>query len=225
MSKSEERRTFPAWRWVLAAATAGALAGAAVVYASRPASDNAGAELVSAADAACAAKAEQGKAITATATGQVAALMAADPPVSLADVRFEAPDGKPLAIEDFGGKVLLVNLWATWCAPCRAEMPALDQLQREKGGAGFEVVAINTMEQGGPEKPNKFLDEIGVSALARYRDSSRDLFEALKARGLALGLPATFLLDREGCLLALMNGPAEWSSPDAFRVIDVAIAG
>jgi thiol-disulfide isomerase/thioredoxin len=225
MADGEAKRRNPAWRWVAGAAVAGVLAGAVAVYATRPQPGNDGPQAASPqADAACAAKAERGRRIADGATGEVAALLPADPPVSFASLSFDGPDGKRLSLADLHGKAVLLNLWATWCAPCRAEMPALDRLEQAKGGAGFEVVAVN-LDTGGPEKPQKFLEETGVEALKRYRDPSLDLFEALKARGLALGLPATFLLDRDGCLLALMNGPAEWSSPDAMRVVDAALKG
>jgi thiol-disulfide isomerase/thioredoxin len=120
-------------------------------------------------------------------------------------------------------KVLLVNLWATWCAPCRAEMPALDVLQAKMGSDDFEVVAVN-VDTGGDEKPRKFLAETGVKSLGYYRDNTLDLFNDLKTRGLALGLPVTLLVDRGGCLLAHMNGPAEWEGPDAQRLVETALA-
>ena len=123
-----------------------------------------------------------------------------------------------MTLADRAGKVLLVNLWATWCAPCRKEMPALDALQKEAGGDDFEVVAVN-VDTGGDEKPKKFLGEIGIENLAFYRDDTLELFNTLKRRGLALGLPVTLLVDREGCLMAHMNGPAEWAGEDARRLI------
>ena len=119
------------------------------------------------------------------------------------------------------GKTVLLNLWATWCAPCRAEMPALDTLQKEMGSDAFEVIAVN-VDSGDNAKPDKFLEEIGVASLVRYRDPTLGIFNDLKKRGLALGLPVTLLIDDKGCLLAHMNGPAEWSSDDARRVIAAA---
>ncbi|TJV08010.1 MAG: TlpA family protein disulfide reductase, partial [Mesorhizobium sp.] len=80
-------------------------------------------------DVACAAKADRAKSVAAAATGQVAALLPADPPQSLKGLAFNSPDGKPMTLADHAGKTVLLNLWATWCAPCRAEMPALDALQ------------------------------------------------------------------------------------------------
>ena len=136
---------------------------------------------------------------------------------------FDSPDGKPMTIADHAGKTVLLNLWATWCAPCRAEMPALDRLQADLGGGRFEVVAVN-VDSGDDVKPRKFLTETGVKELGFYRDNTLSLFEDLKGRGLALGLPVTLLVGADGCMLAHMNGPAAWESPDAKRLIEAAIA-
>ncbi|MEJ6785080.1 thiol:disulfide interchange protein TlpA [Aminobacter sp. Piv2-1] len=230
----DRRNMFPAPRHILLAAVAGVIAGAVAVYVTTTLRGNNDTELTAgtaatvAADASsqdkvCAAKADAAKKIGAAATGQVAAMMPADPPQSLKGLAFNGPDGKPMTIGDQKGRVLLVNLWATWCAPCRAEMPALDALEREMGGENFEVVAIN-VDTGDDTKPKKFLQEIGIASLGYYRDNTLTVFNDLKTRGLALGLPVTLLIDGEGCLLANMNGPAEWASPDAKKLIEAALA-
>lgn len=90
------------------------------------------------------------------------------------------------------------------------------------GGDEFEVVAVN-VDTGGDEKPKKFLAEIGIENLGYYRDNTLGLFNDLKRRSLALGLPVTLLVDRDGCLLAHMNGPAEWAGDDAARLVDAAL--
>ena len=234
---AERNRFFPAPRLILAALVAGALAGAVAVYVNEShlgndAQDQAVAQSGAASgadEAACAAKADRARTVAAAATGQVAALMAAQPPQSVKALAFDGPDGKQMTIGDFTGKdgagrTLLVNLWATWCAPCRAEMPALDTLQREMGGDRFEVVAVN-VDTGDDAKPKKFLEEIGVRSLGFYRDASMALFNEAKQRGLALGLPVTLLVDGEGCLIGHMNGPAEWASPDAKKLIETALGG
>ena len=187
------------------------LAGGVAVYVtgSHPGNNAGGiASDVGAGTDACPAKAEAAKLVAASAGGDVAAMLAADPPQSLQSLAFNGPDGKPMTLADRAGKTLLVNLWATWCAPCRAEMPALDALQRAKGGAGFEVVAIN-VDTGDDAKPKKFLADTGVKTLAYYRDASMGAFNMLKEKALALGLPVTLLVDPQGCLVAAMNGPAE----------------
>ncbi|TGT78341.1 TlpA family protein disulfide reductase [bacterium M00.F.Ca.ET.159.01.1.1] len=220
------RFLFPATRLILAALVAGVLAGAVAVYVSESGSGNNAPEKAAAVagtdDAACAAKSARAKAVAAKAVGQVAALQPADPPASLKSLAFNGPDGKPMTIADHAGKTVLLNLWATWCAPCRAEMPALDALQKEKGSNAFEVVAVN-VDTGDDTKPKKFLKEIGVETLGFYRDPTIALFNEAKTRGLALGLPVTMLIDGEGCLIAHMNGPAEWSSPDAKRLVEAAL--
>ena len=223
---ADGNRFFPTPRLILAALVAGVLAGAVAVYVSESRSGNNAANQAAVGDSkddvACAAKSDRAKKIAAAATGEVAALLPADPPQSLKNLAFNGPDGKPMTIADHAGKTMLLNLWATWCAPCRAEMPALDALQKEKGSDVFQVVAVN-VDAGDDVKPKKFLKDTGVGTLGYYRDSTMALFNDLKTRGLALGLPVTMLIDGEGCLIAHMNGPAEWSGPDAKRLVETAL--
>jgi thiol-disulfide isomerase/thioredoxin len=202
------------------AVLAGVLVGAVAVYVKeRPSGNDAG---QTAADAACAKRTDVAKALDKAATGQVAAMQASHPPSSVASLSFTGPDGKPMTVADFKGKTLLVNLWASWCAPCREEMPALDRLQAEMAGDDFQVVAIN-VDTGDASKPERFLKEVGVKALPRYRDSSMTAFNELKRKGLAYGLPVTMIVDKDGCELTSMNGPADWTSADAKRLLDKAI--
>lgn len=207
------------------AAVAGVLAGGALVYVSGGLEGNGGpASVMTASDpasGACAAKTDRARQVASAAVGEVAAMLAADPPQSLASLAFNDPSGNPVTVGAFSGKTLLINLWATWCAPCREEMPALDELQRGAGDETFEVVAVN-VDTGDDEKPKRFLAETDIRSLGYYRDNTLGLFNELKRRGLALGLPVTLLVDEEGCLLANMNGPAEWASPDARRLIEAA---
>jgi thiol-disulfide isomerase/thioredoxin len=219
----EKKKLFPTGRMILLATIAGALAGAVAVYVRAGLSGNgapeAPAAIVAKADVdACAAKADSARAASDAAKGEVAAMLAADPPQSLRSLAFDAPDGTPMTLADRAGRVLLVNLWATWCYPCREEMPALDALQKDLGSETFEVVAIN-VDTGDDTKPKKFLSETGIEALGYYRDNTLGVFNELKTRGLALGLPVTLLVDEEGCLLAHMNGPADWASEDAKRLV------
>jgi len=156
-------------------------------------------------------------------TGDVAAMALRDDPEDLSALTFNNDAGEPITMADTGGKLRLVNLWATWCAPCREEMPWLEELQVAHGGENFEVVAIS-VDGGSDEKPRAFLDEIGVDDLAFYHDPTIGVFNTLRREGLALGLPVTLLLDENDCVIANMNGPAHWASPDAFNLIDAALA-
>jgi thiol-disulfide isomerase/thioredoxin len=222
----EKKSTFPTLRLILLAAVAGALAGAVAVYVTGGPAGNNGAKTpaaaISEADvAACAAKAGKAKSLAASATGEVAAMLPADPPQSLKALAFNTPDGKPMTLADRSGKTVLLNLWATWCFPCREEMPALNALQKDLGNDDFEVIAVN-VDTGDDAKPKKFLAETGIDALGYYRDNTLALFNELKKRGLALGLPVTLLIDAGGCLLAHMNGPANWAGEDAKRLIAAA---
>jgi hypothetical protein len=103
-------------------------------------------------------------------------------------------------------------------------MPELDALQKEKGGEAFQVVAVNA-DIGGDDKPKKFLTETGAATLTYYSDHTMALFNELKDRGLALGLPVTLLIDKDGCLMTHMNGPAAWASAEAKSFIDTAAGG
>lgn len=225
----DQPRAFPSTRAILLAVVAGLLAGAAAVYVrggfegnmSSPA-DAVAAQEKSQDDLACEAKANGAIALGKQATGQVAAMSAADPPRSLKSLAFNGPDGKPMTVADRAGKVVLMNLWATWCAPCRAEMPSLDSLQAEKGSDKFEVIAVN-VDTGDDTKPKAFLAETQIKSLGYYRENTLGLFNTLKEGGLALGLPVTLLIDSEGCLMAAMNGPAEWAGDDAKRLIEAAL--
>ncbi|MEK1888786.1 MAG: TlpA disulfide reductase family protein [Phyllobacterium sp.] len=203
------------------AALAGIFAGAVGVYVMERPSGNIVATTNP--DDQCTLKTANAKAIDKAATGAVAAMRGADSPQSMGSLTFTGPDGKPVRLEDFKGKTLLVNLWATWCLPCREEMPALDALETKKGGDDFKVVTIN-IDTGDEAKPKAFLSEIGVKSLELYRDPSMGVFNDLKRKNLAFGLPVTMLVDKEGCQIAAMNGPAEWSGEDAARFIEAAKA-
>ena len=209
--------------WLIAAGIlAGAVAGGFIgIYGmDGPSGNKAGQEaaVLSADEAVCSAKEELAAQAQDAARGEVAAMLKASPPQSLKSLSFNGPDGQPMTMADLGGKTVLLNLWATWCAPCRQEMPALDRLQQDEGSDSFEVVAIN-VDTGSNEKPQRFLEEIKVGALGYYRDATMGVFNDLKRRGLALGLPVTLLIDADGCMIAHMNGPAEWASPDAKALI------
>jgi thiol-disulfide isomerase/thioredoxin len=203
---------------ILVAAAGVGAALAAVVYLTPGEGGNAGA------DAACAAAPGAAAALDPLIGGEIAAFQLAREPRRHADLAFVDADGTPTSIAAFGGKVTLVNLWATWCAPCRAEMPALDRLQGALGGEKFAVVPVS-IDTGDPARPAAFLKEIGVENLPLYTDRTTEIFQELKQRGLAIGLPVTLLLDENGCGLGHMNGPAEWDSAEGRALIEAAIAG
>ncbi|SME95937.1 Thiol-disulfide isomerase or thioredoxin [Xaviernesmea oryzae] len=210
----------PSVRLIMIAGIAGVLAGAVAVYVRNTGSGNGEAPLLAQSSGACEGAIEKVTSVSEFSRGQVAAMVAAEPPRPL-DLAFKGPDGKDLKTADFAGKTVLLNLWATWCGPCREEMPALNALQKEMGGEDFEVVAVN-IDTGDDEKPKAFLSEYGVDALGYYRDSSMGVFNALKKEGLAFGLPVTLVMDQKGCLISAMNGPAAWDSPDAKALITAA---
>src|SRR3954466_4301569 len=154
--------------------------------------------------------------------GEVAALTIATAPLRVPDLTFEDGQGKPKRLSDWRGRTALVNLWATWCVPCRKEMPALDALQAKLGGADFEVVSIN-IDTRDPDKPKDWLKNAGVNTLAYYADNSAKVFQDLKAVGKAFGMPTTLIVDANGCELATLAGPAEWASDDALKLVIAAL--
>ncbi|WP_404401652.1 TlpA family protein disulfide reductase [Pelagibacterium halotolerans] len=174
--------------------------------------------------AACPARAEAAQAIDEAATGELAGLLPSTEWRNFSNLAFIDADGNALTIADLAGKKLLVNFWATWCAPCREEMPDLDTIQAEYGGEDFEVVAISLdLGEDGPTAAQDFLDEIGADHLALYADPSYKVFERLRNEAVTLGLPATILLDDEGCEMAVLQGPAHWDSEDGRRVIETLL--
>jgi thiol-disulfide isomerase/thioredoxin len=211
-----------ALRLVALAALLGVIAGAAAVYVRESGSGNApDAMTAGAAAGQCAGAAAKVAALTPLMKGQVAAMAPADTPRPLPGLSFKNGDGADMTLADFKGKSVLLNLWATWCVPCREEMPALDALEKAEGSDRFEVVAVN-IDTGEADKPKAFLAETGVTALKPYRDASMDVFNALKKEGLAFGLPVTVLLDDKGCMLSSMNGPAAWDSEDGRALVRAA---
>lgn len=151
--------------------------------------------------------------------GDMITFVARKEPGDLPPIEFVKADGTPTSIDAWKGKVVLLNLWATWCGPCREEMPALDKLKADLAGDDFDLVALS-IDRTGLEKPKKFLEEIGVKNLALYNNSTGKLASSLKA----FGMPTTLLLNREGKELGRLVGPAHWDSEDAVALIKAAIA-
>ncbi len=215
MTKSTEPAPRPR-RGLIAAGAAGALAVVAAVYVI------AGPDGNSNSAQGCALSLETAKAVKPLATGEVAAFLPAQNPLSLQEMAFKSDDGSVTTVADFKGKSILMNLWATWCAPCRKEMPALDELQATLGSEDFEVVAVS-LDRGGEEKPRAFLTEIGVEELGFYHDGTNKLLTDLRSKGRGTGLPTTILIGRDGCEVGTMYGPAEWASGEARALVDAAL--
>lgn len=214
------RTSFATYAWTAALA---ALAGFAAVYVTFLSPDNANQPVtvasVKSPDAA-ATGAEAGKALPSgpgtnpLSTGHMTAFVFKKAPEAVPDTVFLDASGKERTLKDWQGKVVLLNLWATWCAPCRKEMPSLDRLQAELGSDKFEVVAVS-VDKTGIDGAKKFLDQIKVSKLGVFADPTIKLGTELKA----IGMPATVLIDREGREVGRLVGPAEWDSADAKRLI------
>jgi thiol-disulfide isomerase/thioredoxin len=160
--------------------------------------------------------------IAAASRGEVAAFNALKAPRPLVDISFQAADGQPRKLSDFRGKAVLLNLWATWCVPCREEMPALDRLQAAAGGGDFEVVTVN-IDTARLDRRQQFLSEIGVKSLAFYADPTADVFQTLKRAGKVVGLPTSILIDSQGCEVGALAGAAVWDSPDARKLISALV--
>jgi thiol-disulfide isomerase/thioredoxin len=201
---------------ILAGGVAGVLVGLAGVYGFSTLTGNAGG------DATCRPAVELAKKLAPLARGEVAAVNVAKSPLKVPDLAFQDASGKPLTLANWRGRTVLLNLWATWCVPCRKEMPALDALQQKLGSPDFQVVAVN-IDTRDPDKPKAFLKELGIDKLAYYTDPTAKTFQDLKAVGRAFGMPTTLLVDRQGCEIGTIAGPAEWASEDAVKLIQAAL--
>lgn len=147
-------------------------------------------------------------------TGEMAGFTytAGTPPAP--DVSFTDGEGTTLSLDDFAGQAVLMNFWATWCAPCVHEMPTLEALQQQLGGEAFQVVAVS-IDRGGMHQVGPFLEEQGLADLPPYLDPAGDVPRAFEARG----FPTTVLIDAQGRWIGTLEGMADWSSPEAIRLI------
>jgi thiol-disulfide isomerase/thioredoxin len=150
--------------------------------------------------------------------GEMAAFVTKKSPEELPDITFTDASGKEIHLSSLKGKTILLNLWATWCGPCREEMPALDHLQKELGGDKFEVVALS-LDRGGYEASRKFLDELKASNVTLYADPTAKQGMALKL----IGMPTTILINKDGKEVGRLAGSAKWDSPDAKKLVQSAI--
>jgi thiol-disulfide isomerase/thioredoxin len=208
----------PAWAGTLAAALAASV-GFAGVYVTLGRSDNVArpGAVVPASQAAGAASAAGEEKAGAPSSG-LAAFVARKEPETLPEIKFQDAEGRERSLAEWRGKVVLLNLWATWCLPCRKEMPALDRLQSMLGSDQFQVVAISVDRTGLPGA-KKFLEETKTSNLSVYADPTARLASTLRAAG----LPATLLIDKEGREVGRLLGPAEWDGEAAKQLIQAAI--
>ena len=173
-------------------------------------------------NSACPAAAETVQRLAPLSRGEVAAVAVASDPRPVPDLAFRDASGGDRTLSEWRGRTVLLNLWATWCVPCRREMPALDALQGRLGGPNFEVVAVN-IDTRNLEKPKTWLKEMNIDRLSYYADPSAKTFQDLKAVGKALGMPTTLLIDPNGCELGTLAGPVEWASDDAIKLVEAAL--
>jgi thiol-disulfide isomerase/thioredoxin len=155
------------------------------------------------------------------ATGHMSNFRASSTPetlVALPDIDFLDEAGKTVHLSDFQGRVLLLNLWATWCVPCREEMPALDRLQGEIGSDKFQVLALS-VDKNGLKEAGAFLKEVKADHLALYNDPTSSANFKLKG----YGLPTTLLVSPDGVELGRVVGPAEWDQDEAKALIAAAV--
>ena len=195
--------------WIVALS---ALVGFAAVYVIRGRSDNAPSIGVTAPTA------NDSPASSEPASGAMAAFVKKGAPAPLPDIKFQDTSGKDVTLSSFKGKTVLLNLWATWCQPCREEMPALDRLQQQLGSDKFEVVVLS-LDRQGLDASGKFLDEVKAHAVRLYTDVTTKQGLALKL----VGMPTTILINKDGLEVGRLAGPAKWDSEDAKKLIEAAM--
>lgn len=204
-------------RWTgLAVAAGAAVAGFAAVYVTLGRSDNVKplSQPAQAAEPVTEKAPPAGPGANALSQGHMAAFVFRKAPEALPEIKFQDGKGQELTLANWKGKVVLLNLWATWCLPCRKEMPALERLQTQLGSDRFEVVAVS-VDRTGVAGARKFLDDTRIEKLALYADPTARMASSLRAAG----LPATLLIDQEGREVGRLLGPAEWDSADAQKLI------
>lgn len=135
-------------------------------------------------------------------------------PKAVPELSFMDADGKERKLAEWRGQAVLLNFWATWCAPCKLEMPALSRLQAQLGSNSFTVLTLS-MDRSGPKLPRAFLQQAGITNLPLYNDDTGEAVLKIEAGG----LPATLLINAQGQEIARLLGPAEWDSPEAIDVL------
>jgi len=217
MTDAESHRRRRRLALVAGAVVAGAMVGLAGVYGIGTWTRNAG-------DVQCGAAVEAAARLAPLARGEVAAMAIAERGLRMPDMAFRDAAGAERHLSDWQGRTVLLNLWATWCIPCRQEMPALDALETTLGNERFEVVAVN-IDSRDTARPQAWLKEVGVKTLAYYADPSGKVFQDLKLVGRGFGLPTTVLVNPQRCEIGTAAGPAEWASQDGIALVRAALGG
>jgi thiol-disulfide isomerase/thioredoxin len=218
MTSEPDPQSFARKRFATIAAggIAGVAVGLAAVYGIATLAGNAGG------DPACRPALDIARRIAPLARGEMAAVNVAEKPLRVPELTFLDGAGRERTLSEWRGRTLLLNLWATWCVPCRKEMPALDALQEKLGASDFEVVAVNIDTRDG-NKPKAWFKDLGIKRLAYYADPNAKVFQDLKMVGRAFGMPTTLVIDPNGCEIGTIAGPAEWSSDDAVKLLRAAL--
>lgn len=154
--------------------------------------------------------------------GDMTKLIIHDEPRAILETPFETATGDPASMADFKGRVTLVNFWATWCPPCRKEMPSIDRLKAAMADETFDVQAI-AMDRTSVEKIRAFFDAIPQDDGSDYKVENLEIYREpslrIGAEGGILGLPVTLILDEEGREIARLQGEADWDAPDAHEML------
>ena len=158
-------------------------------------------------------------AVEALREGDMRKLMFHETPVASSDAPFFTESGEEMTLAAYDGQIVVLNFWATWCAPCRKEMPQLNNLQKEFGGDNFEVLTIAT-GRNSPEGITRFFDEAGIDSLPRHQDPK----QALASQMGVFGLPITVIMDPEGREIARLRGDADWNSDSAKAIVSAMIS-
>lgn len=207
-------------RWYLFGAAALAVVavfGASVAFVAGPAlfSGPAG-------DPQCRAARRIADAVRPLATGAMAAFETV-PPADLSALPYDGTAEETRTLAALTGGVVLLNLWATWCPPCRAEMPSLAALHERLASEAFSVVAVS-IDDKDRNRPQDFLAQAGATSLDYHREPTLTLFNSLRSVGLARGMPTTLLMGPDGCVAGALHGAAQWDAPEAERLISAAVA-
>lgn len=152
-------------------------------------------------------------------TGEMRGLVVHETPVAASTLPFLREDETEGRLADYAGQYVVLNFWATWCAPCREEMPSLQNLQTQLGGEDFAVVTLAT-GRNPPQAIRRFFEEIGVDSLPQHRDIDQQIAREMGV----FGLPITVILNPEGQEIARLRGDAYWDTPEAIALIEALIA-